>query len=156
MSLIGAAPRIRTVRQSSEVTARVGAAVGDAPDAWTAATRGVSAFLDACQDPEMVRIGLTDAPAVLGWSEWRAIEAGHGLGLITAGIAAATAEGTLPPGPAEVPAHLILAALIAAALLIASAPDPAAARGDAERTLPALMAGLRLPPEPRRGDHDDA
>jgi hypothetical protein len=40
-------------------------------------------------------------------------------------------------------AHLLLSALAEAALLIASADDPGAAREDVERTLLALLDGLR-------------
>jgi AcrR family transcriptional regulator len=125
-----------------EITARVAARLTGSGDTWSAVQHGVGAFLDTCEDPEVLRIALTDAPAVLGWAAWRAIEADHGLGLITAGIEAAIAEGTLPPQPVDVLAHLVLAAIIEAALVIAQAPDRAGARADAERTLLALLAGL--------------
>jgi hypothetical protein len=41
-------------------------------------------------------------------------------------------------------AHLLLAALAEASLLIASADAPAAARAEVERTLLALLDGLRV------------
>jgi AcrR family transcriptional regulator len=132
-----------------ETTERVAAAIAGAGDSWTAAITGLTAFLDACQDPETMRIALVDAPAVLGWADWRAVEADHGLGLIIAGLGQAMAEGVFAPQPVEVLAHLILSAVIEAALLIARAPDPARARADAERTLLALLTGLRH-------DHSDA
>jgi AcrR family transcriptional regulator len=125
-----------------EITARVAETVAGSGDTWAAVRRGVPAFLDTCEDPEVLQIALTDAPAVLGWAAWRAIEADHGLGLITAGIEAAVAEGILPPQPVDVLAHLVLAAIIEAALVIAQAPDRAGARAAAERTLLALLAGL--------------
>jgi AcrR family transcriptional regulator len=131
-----------------EITARVAARLTDSGDTWSAVQRGVVAFLDTCEDPEVLRIALTDAPAVLGWATWRAVEADHGLGLITAGIEAAIAEGILPPQPVDVLAHLVLAAIIEAALVIAQAPDRAGARADAERTLVALLAGLTRHAEP--------
>lgn len=133
----------------AEITERVAAAIGNAGDSWTAATSGLSAFLDVCQEPEVVQIALTDAPAVLGWADWRAIEADHGLGLIKAGLELAIAERVLAPQPVDVLAHLILSAAIEAALLIARAPDHAAARADAERTLLALLTGLRTSPTSR-------
>ncbi len=129
----------------TETTSQVATAIAGAGDSWDAATRGLSAFLDACQDPAVIQIALTDAPAVLGWAQWRAIEAAHGLGLITAGLDQAMAEGVVVAQPVTVVAHLILSALIEAALLIARAPDPAAARADAERALLAMLAGLRTP-----------
>ena len=56
---------------------------------------------------------------MLGWADWRAIESNYGLGLITAGLHQAMAEGILTPQPLDVLAHLILSAIIEAALLIA-------------------------------------
>src|SRR5215510_3985874 len=32
---------------------------------------GIEAFLDECAEPELQRIALHDAPAVLGWDRWR-------------------------------------------------------------------------------------
>jgi AcrR family transcriptional regulator len=127
----------------SEVPARVSAAVAGQPDSWAGATAGLTAFLDACQDPEILQIALTDAPAVLGWAEWRAIETRHGLGLIQAVLEQAMAEGVITRQPVDVLAHLVLSAVIEAALLIAHAPDHHTARVQAEQALRALLDGLR-------------
>ncbi|MDT3398438.1 TetR/AcrR family transcriptional regulator [Streptomyces sp. B1866] len=129
----------------SEVNDRVTAALAGADDAWTAAVAALAAFLDACEDPEVVRIALTDAPAVLGWETWRAIEARYGLGLVTAGLDQAMAEGVIVRQPVTVLAHLVLGAAIEAALLVGRVPEPgrAAARAEAEQTLLALLGGLR-------------
>ncbi len=43
---------------------------------------GAAAWLDACADPEVHRIVLIDAPAVLGWERWREIGLRYGLGLV--------------------------------------------------------------------------
>jgi AcrR family transcriptional regulator len=140
----------------AETTGQVASAIAGAGDSWAAATRGLSAFLDACQDPAVIQVALTDAPAVLGWAQWRAIEAGHGLGLISAGLDQAMAEGVIIAQPVTVLAHLILSALIEAALLIAQAPDPPAARADAEQALLALLTGLRVPQPSANPDPDQA
>jgi AcrR family transcriptional regulator len=126
-----------------EVPAQVSAAVTGQPDSWAAATAGLTAFLDACQEPEILQIALTDAPAVLGWAEWRAIETRHGLGLIQAVLEQAMAEGAITRQPVDVLAHLVLSAVIEAALLVAHAPDHVTARARAERALRALLDGLR-------------
>jgi AcrR family transcriptional regulator len=126
-----------------EVPAQVSAAVTGQPDSWAAATAGLTAFLDACQEPEILQIALTDAPAVLGWAEWRAIETRHGLGLIQAVLEQAMAEGAITRQPVDVLAHLVLSAVIEAALLVAHAPDHVTARARAERALCALLDGLR-------------
>jgi hypothetical protein len=95
-----------------------------------------------CQRPEVTRIALIDAPAVLGWETWREIEAQHGLGVITRGLGAAAQEGLLLPAPVPLLAQLVFSAVIEAALLVAHATDPRAARADAELALLALLAGL--------------
>ena len=133
----------------ADISAQLAAAVTDAPDAWAAATAALGAFLDTCERPEVIQIALTDAPAVLGWATWRAVEADHGLGLITAGLRQAMADGVIVKQPVEVVAHLILSAVIEAALLIAHAPNHRNARKDVERSLLTLLAGLRTPAAPR-------
>jgi AcrR family transcriptional regulator len=104
---------------------------------------GVRAFLDACDDPALMRIGLRDAPGVLGWEEWREIGNRHGLGLVTGALSWAMDEGQIARGDVRTLAHVLLAALAEASLLIASADDPRAAREDVERTLLLLIDGLR-------------
>jgi AcrR family transcriptional regulator len=104
---------------------------------------GVRAFLDACGDPTLMRIGVRDAPGVLGWEEWREIGNRHGLGLVTGALSWAMDEGQIARGDVRTLAHLLLAALAEASLLIASADDPRAAREDVERTLMLLLDGLR-------------
>ena len=105
---------------------------------------GVRAFLDACGDPTLMRIGLRDAPGVLGWEEWREIGNRHGLGLVTGALSAAMDAGQVIRADVRTLAHLLLAALAEASLLIASADDPRAARAEVERTLLALLDGLRV------------
>jgi AcrR family transcriptional regulator len=125
-----------------EVAERVVAAIAGESDLWQLMLRGLAAFLDACERPEVVRIALTDAPAVLGWQTWREIEAAHGLGLIRALLERAVAEGVIAPQPVPVLAQIVLGALIEAALLIASAEDRAAARTEAEHSVRTLVGGL--------------
>jgi AcrR family transcriptional regulator len=131
-----------------------GLAAGD--DGFAALTRGLAAFLDACEDPEVIRIALTDAPAVLGWAAWREIEAEHGLGLVAAALRQAMADGVLRRQPVDLLARLLLSAAIEAALVIAQAADHAAARVDAENALRALLAGLRADPAPSGAFPDPA
>jgi AcrR family transcriptional regulator len=124
----------------AEIAQRSAAALGAADDTWSAIEGGIATFLNICEEPEVVRIGLTDAPAVLGWQTWRAIEAQHGLGLIQFALDQAVRDGILKPQPVELLSHLILSAMIESALLIARTPE---ARPAAEQTLLALIRGLR-------------
>jgi Tetracyclin repressor-like, C-terminal domain len=58
----------------------------------------------------------------------------------------AAGAGLLRPAPTDVVAHLVLSALIEAALLIAHAVDRGAARAAGEEGLRLLLSGLLLPP----------
>jgi AcrR family transcriptional regulator len=104
---------------------------------------GLLAFLDASLTPEVQRILLIDGPAVLGWQEWRAIEARYGLGGIQAMLELAVADGSLPKQPLEVLAHLLLATADEAALFIANAENPPAARDQAVAAMDRLLIGIR-------------
>ena len=55
-------------------------------DQWRQILAAVEAFLDACTDPAVQRIVMTDAPSVLGWDEWREIDTQYGLGLVKASL----------------------------------------------------------------------
>jgi len=106
---------------------------------------GCAAWLALAADDQTVRqIVLTDAPAVLGWQAWRAIDGEHSLGLIRGAFTLAAATGRVQADRLDLYAQLLLAALIEVALMIARAPDDGALRlagTDAvERVLGALFA----------------
>jgi AcrR family transcriptional regulator len=89
---------------------------------------GCHAFLDVCLDPVFRRIALVDAPSALGWERWRSIDARHGFGLLLAGLYAAADRRRVSAEHLEERAHLLLAALIEAALLMGRSDDPNATR----------------------------
>src|SRR5262245_34368391 len=68
-------------RVEGDLMERIGATMEGAQDPWDLMVRGMRAFLDACEEPAVKQIALLDAPAVLGWEEWREIDNRHGLGL---------------------------------------------------------------------------
>ena len=102
----------------------------------------VGAFLDAAVDPGRARITLVEAPSVLGWAEWREIDARHGLGLTEAALEAAMAAKRMARQPVKPLAHLLLAAMGEAGIMVATAPDPGRSRAEAERALLAVLDGL--------------
>jgi len=134
----------------TELTAEVAAAVDGVPDTAGQMVMGLRAFLDLCQRPEVVRIGLTDAPSVLGWELWREIEARHALGLIQNMIENGIAAGMIIAQSVEVLAQLVLSVTIEAALLVVHAKDPEVTRQAVEPALITMLAGLlrtTAPPE---------
>jgi AcrR family transcriptional regulator len=125
----------------AEIAAEAAASILDDPDLRTRIAHSLNRFLDICERPEVIRIALTDAPAVLGWQTWREVEARHGLGLIVAMLQTAADDDLLVPTSVPVLAQLVLGALIEAALMIAHATDRGAARAEAERALLSLLWG---------------
>jgi AcrR family transcriptional regulator len=109
-----------------------------APDHLSAMAAGIACFLDICQRPAVLRIALTDAPAVLGWALWREIEAQHGLRLITAKLSAAADAGLIVTPSVPALAQLVLSAVIESALMIANGAD----RDTTQQALTTLLLGL--------------
>src|SRR3954467_8405259 len=68
-------------RVEGDLMERIGATMEVADDPWDLMVKGMTSFLDACEEPAVKQISLTDAPAVLGWEEWRGIATYSRLGL---------------------------------------------------------------------------
>ena len=113
----------------AEVAERIAAGAAEATADRLAGLRvGARLFLDACAEPEVERITLLDAPAVLGWEAWRDMAGRYGLGLVQFALQSAMDTGAIVPQPVVPLAHVLIGALDECALYIAGAEDPAAAR----------------------------
>ena len=126
-----------------ELVESIGQQIEGIQDARELIDTGIRSFLDACTDPALAQISLIDAPSVLGWAEWREVDARYGMGLVRLGLEAAMEQGVMPRQDPEPLAHLLLAGLGEAALLIANADDPKKARKEVEKPLLALLEGLQ-------------
>jgi AcrR family transcriptional regulator len=127
----------------SELRERIQAAAAAPADPWERLRAGLHAFLDACREPAVQRIVLLDAPSVLGWAEWRELDARYGFGLLQGALQGLRDAGLLDPQPIEPLAHLLLGALSEAGLVIAEAEDAQAARDAVGMALDRLLRGLR-------------
>jgi AcrR family transcriptional regulator len=112
-------------------------------DPWEALVTGMRSFFDISSDPKLMQMGLIDGPAVLGWEAWREIGNRYGLRITSAGLQRAMDAGALRPADVTLLAHMLLAALGEAAMLLANADDPQAERERVESTLMAMLEGLR-------------
>src|SRR4051794_15931934 len=130
-------------RVEGELMERIGARIEATDDPWELMLAGMRSFLDACEEPSVKQIALTDAPSVLGWQEWREIDNRHGLGLTRAALQGAVDAGVLRPIAVEPMAHLFVAALSEAAFVIAYSDHPRKARAEVEAALVPLIQGLR-------------
>jgi AcrR family transcriptional regulator len=127
----------------AEVTDRIAAGAADAgADPLEALRRGARLFLDACAEPEVERIIMLDAPAVLGWAGWRDLAARYGLGLVQVGLRAAMDAGAIAAQPVVPLAHVLIGALDACALYVAQAEDPPAAREECAAIVDRILDGL--------------
>jgi AcrR family transcriptional regulator len=133
------------VVQAAVATAVVTAALA-AGDPAQAVYTGLSAFLDACLEPEFRQIVVLDSVPVLqrrAWKEGGAEPSEHAeldmLGQVLTPLAVAY----LPGLEMAALAHVALGGLYGAALYIARSPEPAAARAQADAVLDSLITGLR-------------
>jgi AcrR family transcriptional regulator len=109
----------------TRISARIVAA--EPVDQLAAMRTGARLFLSECSAPDVQRIVLIDAPAVLGWERWREVGMKYGLGVIEAMLAQAMADGAIPDQPLRPTAHVLLGALDEAALYVSRATDADAA-----------------------------
>src|SRR6516225_5279107 len=126
----------------AEISERIAAGAGAATDPVEALRAGARLFLDACAEPEVERIILLDAPAVLGWEAWRDLAGRYGLGLVRFGLRAAMDAGVIVPQPVVPLAHVLIGALSECALYVARAEDGPAAREQCVAILDRILRGL--------------
>lgn len=105
---------------------------------------GCKAYLHEAAVPgELHRIGLRQSRSVLGWEGWRDGARELGIAVMRGGIQAAVDAGELISADIETTTHLILSALIEAALLISTDPQPEAAIARVEPEFVLLLERLR-------------
>ena len=105
--------------------------------------RGCRYWLELCLEPEVQRIVLLDAPAVLGWNVWREVGGRWALGATEAGLAAAMEMGAIERLPVSPLAHVLMGSLDEAALYVAEAEDPATALAEMAQVLERMVESLR-------------
>jgi hypothetical protein len=88
---------------------------------------------------------LVDGPSVLGWDVWRAIDQDYGIRLIESALQRAMDAGRMIAQPTDALAQVLLGAVHEAAMVVARADDPAAARVEMGKTVRRLLEGLRDP-----------
>ena len=120
---------------------QLAAAVVDASrrkrDPWEAFFEGCRAFLERSLDPQVQRITLIDAPAVLGWEQMRELEAPHSNSVLAHAVRTAVEDGRLARRDPDVLARLLLGAMCEGVALVAASENPKAA-------IRSVLAELRL------------
>ena len=117
-------------------------AADGAPDEIESLARGFDAFLDALLEPDVQRIMITDAPAVLGLARFTELDERYAAAAIAEALRGAAAAGRLHVDDPETLARLLLGVLVRGGMLIASSAEQAQARADVGKAVRALLAGL--------------
>jgi AcrR family transcriptional regulator len=117
-----------------------------ATDAIGLLTAGIGAFLDAVLDPEVQRIVITDAPAVLGLARFIELDERYAFAATVAALEAANDSGALYVADPPTLARLLFGALTRAGLLIASSAEPKATRDAVAATLRVMISGFVVQP----------
>lgn len=130
----------------AEMTRRIDAVVSKSGESDPIALMklGAATWLDACAEPEVQRIVLIEAPAVLGWERWRKISLRYGMGLVQSLVSYAISVGRMPAQPVEPLSHVLIGALDEAALYLAQADDPARARHEVGAVIDRLVESLAV------------
>jgi AcrR family transcriptional regulator len=124
----------------TRISARILAA--EPVDQLAAMRTGARLFLAECSAPDVQRIVLIDAPAVLGWERWREVGMKYGLGVIEAMLGQAMADGVIPEQPLRPTAHVLLGALDEAALYVSRAADADAALHQMYEVCDRVISGI--------------
>jgi AcrR family transcriptional regulator len=128
----------------TEAMQRLSAAVEAAEPASPAAALQIAAdaWLQIATDPEISRLVLLEAPAVLGGAEFRELHQRYGLGMTEQLLASAIEAGELHAQPVRPLAAVLLAAIDEASMVIADAADSATAQAEVTAVVRDLLDGV--------------
>ena len=130
----------------AELSASSNAAAREARTPLAGLKVGFDAFLDASLEPDVQRIALVDAPAVLGIDRYHEIDAKYAHAPILSALRAAQRDGSIDATDLDVLAQLLLGALMQGGMLIARAPDQPRARAAVGKSIRRFLDGLARRP----------
>ncbi|MFE4371291.1 TetR/AcrR family transcriptional regulator [Streptomyces sp. NPDC056835] len=113
------------LEEVQQEVARTVATTADAEDdPWARFTTGCQSFLTAATAPEIQRVMLVDGPAVLGWTQWRALDEATSAHHLAEILTELIENGTIPRHPVAPLTHLLSGAMNEAALWLAESDNP--------------------------------
>lgn len=102
---------------------------------------GVLSYLLAASEPEIRRILLIDGPAVVGWRKWREIDDRY-FGAVARMAVRGLLGDAAPAREVEPMAHLLMGAVMEAAILCATAEDPKTTARELSSALRRMLVGM--------------
>jgi AcrR family transcriptional regulator len=130
---------------SERITEQLTEVISGCTDPVEAVRTSALGWIDLAGDPVIQRIMLVDAPSVLGWEQWRAMDEGRTVGAMRAMLQAVSDTGRLPGKLVDPFADMILAALDEAAMVVARAPDSRVAVAEGRQAVEEFLARLLRP-----------
>jgi AcrR family transcriptional regulator len=130
---------------SERITEQLTEVISGCTDPVEAVRTSALGWIDLAGDPVIQRIMLVDAPSVLGWEQWRAMDEGRTVGAMRAMLQAVSDTGLLPGKLVDPFADMILAALDEAAMVVARAPDSRVAVAEGRQAVEEFLARLLRP-----------
>ena len=130
---------------SAQVTAELTEVISGCSDPVDALRTAALEWISLAADPVIQRVVLVDAPSVLGWERWRAMDGGRTLGALRMLLQAVSDSGRLPAELVTPFSHMLLAALDEIVLVVARAPDSTAAVAEGRMAVEALLDRLLRP-----------
>jgi AcrR family transcriptional regulator len=125
-----------------EILTQAAKAANDSPTDVEFLARGFDAFLDAVLKPDLARIVVIDAPAVLGLARYTELDEQYAFAAIVTALKAAADSGQLAVADPQTLARLLLGALTRGAMLIANSVEPARTRDEVSAAVRAMLAGF--------------
>jgi AcrR family transcriptional regulator len=126
----------------ADTASRVVKAALAVEEPWGGVRAGLSAFLDACLEPQFRRVVVLDSVSVLQHQAWEGGIEHVELPMLRA-VLTPLVDNYLSGLAAEALVHVALGGLYGAALYIARSAEPRAARTEVEAVLDTLIDGLR-------------
>jgi AcrR family transcriptional regulator len=130
---------------SARITAQMTEVITGCTDPVDAVRTAALSWIDLAGDPVIQRIMLVDAPSVLGWEQWRDMDEGRTAAAMRDMLQAVSDTGRLPGELVGPFAHMILAALDEAAMVVARAPNSRAAVAEERHAVEEFLARLLRP-----------
>jgi AcrR family transcriptional regulator len=134
--------RVLDALQAEIAAAPIPAAARQIPDVLDQIAAGVLRYLDAAMQPGVKRILFLDGPVVIGWGKWREIDDRY----FAAGTKAALGHAfgkRISPRELDALAHLVMGAVMEAALVCAKADDSAKSAREHVAALRKMLEGPR-------------
>jgi AcrR family transcriptional regulator len=134
--------RVLDALQAEMAAAPIPPAARQIPDVLDQIAAGVLRYLDAAMQPGIKRILFLDGPVVIGWGKWREIDDRY----FAAGTKAALAHAfgkRISPRELDALAHLVMGAVMEAALVCAKADDSAKSAREHVAALRKMLEGPR-------------